>query len=137
MIPIRPTAAVLREPFWAELARGRLCLQRCAACGRYRHPPGPVCAGCRSFDSTWVPASGDAMLHSFTEVFHPVHPCLSGVVPYVVTLVDLAEGVRMVSGVRTVPASRLAVGMALRCRIVRVDAHLCLPYFEPPEGDPP
>lgn len=131
MIPIRPAAHLLAQPYWAELAQGRLSLQHCSDCGAFRHPPGPICAHCRSFRSGWAPASGRATLNTYTEVFHAVHPALQAEVPYVVTLVDLEEGVRMVSGIRSVPAASLRVGMPLLCRVVRIDSELCLPFFEP------
>lgn len=134
---IRPSDQHLEMPFWRHLATGTLHVNVCDDCGTARHPPGPICPKCRSFRNSWRPASGRATLMSFTEVRHPVHAMLASSVPYVVTLVDLEEGVRMVSGI---PAGRrvapLRVGMKLRCEVIRFDERFALPYFLPVEGDP-
>ncbi len=74
---IRPPDAALAEPYWQSLRSGVLAIQRCTACGRYRHPPSPICPHCRSFDHEWAAVSGRATLHTFTVVHHPVHPILT------------------------------------------------------------
>jgi len=137
MTVIRPAGDFLDLPYWKHLASGRLHLNRCDDCGAVRHPPGPICPKCRSFRNSWVPASGVATLNSFTEVRHPVHPLLAPKVPYIVTLVDLEEGVRIVSGIPAGHAVDLRVGMPLRCTVVKIDQHLALPYFLPAEQDQP
>jgi uncharacterized OB-fold protein len=136
MIRIRPADEYLDQPFWRHLATGVLHLNRCDACGTFRHPPGPVCPACRTIGGSWAPVSGRATLQSYTVVHHPVHAVLTDHLPYVVTLVDLEEGVRMVSGVPHGTSVRLSVGMPLRCRVVRFDERFALPYFLPTEAEP-
>ena len=65
---------------------------------------------------------------------HPVHPSLGDKVPYIITLVDLEEGVRLVSGIPEGMEVELHVGMALECKVVRFDDRFALPYFLPAEG---
>jgi uncharacterized OB-fold protein len=133
---IRPAEEILEQPYWRHLAAGALHLNRCDACSAFRHPPGPVCPKCRTIGNSWAPVSGRAKLHSFTTIYHPVHPILSSVVPYVVTLVDLEEGVRMVSGIPYGWDIELAVGMQLHCEVVRFDERFALPYFLPIQQRP-
>lgn len=128
---IRPADELLDLPYWSLLARGTLCLNCCEACGEFRHPPGPVCPKCRTIGSSWKPVSGGATLHSYTTVMHPVHPALADVAPYIVTLVDLDEGPRMVSGIPLGMHVELHVGMRLECEVIRFDERFALPYFLP------
>ena len=137
MIGIRPGDEFLDQPFWRHLAAGRLHLATCGDCGAAHHPPGPVCPKCRSFEIIWKPASGKATLNSFAVAHHPVHPLLADHVPYTITLVDLEEGVRLVSGIPKDVEVDLTVGMALECKVVRIDDRLALPYFLPVEVDAP
>ena len=131
MTIIRPADHFLDQPYWRHLAGGALHLNRCDGCGTFRHPPGPVCPRCRSIGGSWVPASGHAALASFATVRHPVHPRLADRVPYVFTVVELEEGVRMVSGIPQGRRFALEVGMPLACEVVRIDERFALPYFLP------
>lgn len=135
MTVIRPADDILEQPFWRHLAEGTLHLNTCNQCGTAQHPPAPICPSCRSFDMGWKPASGRGTLKSFTEVRHPVHPLLAPQVPYLVTLVDLEEGVRMVSGVPVGREAALKVGQKLHCEVVRFDENFALPYFLPAEDE--
>ncbi|WP_138470383.1 Zn-ribbon domain-containing OB-fold protein [Poseidonocella sp. HB161398] len=138
MTVIRPSEDYLDQPFWTHLAAGTLHLSSCDDCGKAHHPPSPICPHCRSFNTGWKPASGRATLKSFTEVRHPVHTLLEPSVPYVVTLVELEEGVRMVSGLPPGHEAELRVGMALECTVIRHDPRFALPYFLPaPEAEQP
>jgi uncharacterized OB-fold protein len=133
MTVIRPSDEFLDLPFWRYLSAGTLHLKCCEDCGAAHHPPGPICPKCRSFNTGWKPASGRATLNSFTEVQHPVHPLLAPQVPYFITLVDLEEGVRLVSGIPPGTDVSLRVGMPLRCEVVKFDDRFALPYFLPAE----
>lgn len=89
---IVPVETELTAPYWAAAARGRVLLQRCGSCGQVWHPPAPVCPGCRGTAWEWFEAAGQGAVRSFTEVVHPVHRQVETVVPYLVVLVELAEG---------------------------------------------
>ena len=89
---IVPVETALAAPYWAAARRGEVLLQRCDDCARSWHPPAPVCLHCRSLAWSWVTAAGTGQLRSVTEVMHPVHAQVAGVVPYLVALVALVEG---------------------------------------------
>lgn len=137
MTVIRPADEYLDLPYWKYLAAGTLHLNCCNDCGSAHHPPSPICPKCRSFNTGWKPASGRATLNTFTEVRHPVHPLLAAQVPYLVTLVDLEEGVRLISGIPPGMQVTLRVGMPLRCNVVRIDERFALPYFLPLDAGKP
>ena len=56
-IPV-PEPDGLSAPYWAGLREGKLLVQRCKSCGTLRHPPGPVCPSCYSFEWDTLQASG-------------------------------------------------------------------------------
>lgn len=127
ILPTRLGAA--SAPFWAAAREGRLVVQRCAACGRLQHPPGQVCARCLSEDLGAEPVSGFGHVHAFTVVERAMLPDLRALVPYVVALVDLDEGVRMVSNVVGAEPAMVAIGARLRVAF-RDLGGLTLPVFE-------
>ena len=83
---------------WASMARGRLELQRCADCDRFRYPPAPVCPDCLSARAAWTPVSGKGNILSWV-VFHRKyfddHPP-----PYNCVAVRLQEGPIIVTRLR-------------------------------------
>jgi uncharacterized OB-fold protein len=92
-------------PFWAGTAAGELRYQTCADCGRYRHPPRPMCPYCRSLADTWVAAKGTGTIWSFVIAHPPLLPDYAEQAPYNVAVITLDEdpGLRMVGNVvRTV-----------------------------------
>jgi uncharacterized OB-fold protein len=80
--------------FWEGAARHQLLLQHCGACGLVRMPPGPMCPACHSVAWEAREASGRGRVHSWIVSRHPTEP---DALPRIVVLVELAEGVRLVS----------------------------------------
>ncbi|MEB3031877.1 Zn-ribbon domain-containing OB-fold protein [[Mycobacterium] nativiensis] len=116
--------------FFAAAAAGRLEIQRCAACKVLRHPPGPACPACRSFDWDTVVSSRRATLHSWTVVHHPRDPAFD--YPLAVGLVDLAEGVRLVADIAEVDLATLAIDMELEVGFAEHGRGEILPRLFPP-----
>ena len=122
------------KPYWDALNEGRLVIQQCAACGRLRHYPRPVCDACYSMAVTWRPVSGRGRVHSWTVAHHPFHPGFKGAVPYVLATGDLAEGVRMVAQLRGLAPEAITIGLPVQVAFERATEGLTLPYFVPAEG---
>lgn len=115
--------------FFDALRRGEIAIERCAACRELRHPPGPRCPACGSYDYDTTTASGAGTLHSFVVVHHPRMPGFD--YPLVIGLVDLDEGVRLVAELAGVRPADLEIGMALRAEVVALDDELSVPRFRP------
>jgi uncharacterized OB-fold protein len=77
--------------FWAGAARGELLVQACGACGRWRHPPRPMCPHCRSTDVTWERTSGTGRVWSFVVPHPPLLPAYAPFAPYNVIVVELDD----------------------------------------------
>jgi uncharacterized OB-fold protein len=84
-------------PFWQAAERRVLVVQRCHACGSTQHYPRGFCINCYGLDLGWIEASGKAVVHAVVTVRIPVTPELEP--PYQLALVDLQEGVRMLTNI--------------------------------------
>jgi uncharacterized OB-fold protein len=109
---VPPLIVTQDNAFWFEGARaGELLIQRCVACGTLRHPPGPSCPSCRSFEWDTLPSSRRGTLHSYTVIHHPQDPAFD--YPLMVGLLDLEEGTRLVASIAGVAPDDLEIGMQL------------------------
>ena len=126
----RPDPAVADDArFWSYVAAGELRLQRCAACGTFRHPPRPVCARCGATGAEWVPSPGTGEVWSYTVVHPPTLPAFAGRTPYGAVVVRLDEGVFMVTNLVECPVEELAAGGRVELAITEVEPGLALPLF--------
>jgi uncharacterized protein len=134
--PASPAGAALRplvsrdtEFFWAGTATGELRVQHCAKCDLLRHPPGPMCPGCGATDPGYIVAAGTGEVFSYVVHHHP--PVPGRRLPYVVALVELTEGVRLMAELVDVPPDEVRIGMPVRADFIRVDRDLTLPVWRP------
>ncbi|MDN3023807.1 bifunctional MaoC family dehydratase N-terminal/OB-fold nucleic acid binding domain-containing protein [Streptomyces sp. S.PB5] len=141
--PRRPRPVVNRDNagFWEGVRRHRLLIQRCTACGTLRHPWLPGCNSCGHPDWDTVEASGTGTVHSYVVMHHPPFPAFTAsdhaagaAGPYAVGLIELTEGVRMISNVTGVPYDKVRIGMPVRLEFKEYDEELVLPVFRAEEG---
>ncbi|MFB9681367.1 bifunctional MaoC family dehydratase N-terminal/OB-fold nucleic acid binding domain-containing protein [Streptosporangium vulgare] len=130
--PLRPAVNADTAFFWEGVAAGELRIQKCADCGELRHPPGPVCPSCRSAARTFVTAGGEGEVYSY--VVHHNPPVPGHRTPFVVAVVELPEGVRIVGNVVDCDASRVGIGMPVRLTYRQMDDELILPMWVPLEA---
>jgi len=131
----RPVPGPDDTPYWEGLRRGVLLIQRCEACGTVRHPPQPRCGRCASAAMSWTSATGSGTVHSFTIVQYAPNPQLAESVPYVVALIELDEGPRLVSNVVGVDPDLVAINQRVTVQFDRVGPDTVLPRFAPTEVD--
>ncbi|MEU8507857.1 bifunctional MaoC family dehydratase N-terminal/OB-fold nucleic acid binding domain-containing protein [Streptomyces brevispora] len=136
---LRPRPVINRDNagFWKGIAAHQLLIQRCGACGTLRFPWLPGCNACGSPEWETAEASGEGTVFSYVVMHHPPFPAFSEsdeAGPYAVALIELAEGVRMVSNVIGVPYDKVRVGMPVRLEFLRTDSELELPVFRGSEG---
>jgi uncharacterized protein len=117
------------EFFWNGLREGKLLIQRCGGCGALRHPPRPMCPKCRSLDWETVESSGRGTVYSYVMPHEPRFPFFD--YPYIVVLVDLGEGVRLVSNLFDIDPADVAVGMPVEVYYETFDGGLVLHQFRP------
>jgi uncharacterized OB-fold protein len=126
-----PHAGPDDAPYWQFCRERTLRIQRCTACGLHRHPPGPCCPRCGSFEHEWAPVSGRGSVFSWTVVHHPVHPAHRGAVPYnvAVVLLDGADEVRLVSNVIDAAPGEMRIGLPVEVVFEDAGEGWVLPRF--------
>ena len=117
------------QPFWDGAAEGKLRLQRCTACGKFRNYPQLVCTDCYSLSVEWVEASGRGEVHSWTVAHHAFLPAFKADLPYTLVIVDLAEGPRTMGRLDPSAQERLSIGLPVRVAFVRNEEGTPLPVF--------
>ncbi|HMN81660.1 MAG TPA: Zn-ribbon domain-containing OB-fold protein [Burkholderiaceae bacterium] len=126
----RPVPTPETAHFWEGTRAGRLLLQRCEPCGRCYFPPRPFCPRCHGSEVTVVDATGRASLYSYV-VSHLPAPGFEP--PYVIAVVQLDEGPRMMTnlvGVEPDPA-RLRLDQRLTVVYQDIGGGISLPLFTP------
>ncbi|ODT38279.1 MAG: hypothetical protein ABS55_01070 [Lautropia sp. SCN 70-15] len=86
-------------PYWNAAREGKLLVRKCRACGEFHFMPRYLCPKCWSHDLDWVEATGKGVVHSFSIVRRAPAAAFGDRVPYVVALIDLEEGPRMMANV--------------------------------------
>ena len=129
-----PTPDVSGEwkPFWDAAAEGRLLIQTCPACGRRQFYPRAICTGCGG-EPEWLEASGRGSLYTFSVVRQNLVRPFKDMLPYVLAMVDLEEGVRMLTNVVGCDFTDVKIGMPLEVTFVHAKDGLHLPYWRPAE----
>lgn len=126
---LRPAPAVTEDNlfYWEAARDGRLVAQRCASCGKLRHPPRTGCPYCQSLDFEIAELSGDGEIYSYSLLWHPRSPRFS--YPVIAILVDLAEGVRVVSNLVGSEPADVRIGLPVRVEFDPCDGGLAVPVF--------
>ena len=119
------------KEFWEAARAGQLVAQRCRACGRLRHPPRPMCPECHSVEHETVVLAGTGTVYSYAILHHPQHPSFS--YPVVAALVDLDEGIRVVSNLVGVEPADVRIGARVRVLFDPTADDMAVPVFEPAE----
>ncbi|WP_405967504.1 OB-fold domain-containing protein [Streptomyces sp. NBC_00015] len=136
--PRRPRPVVNRDNagFWEGVRRHRLLVQCCTACDTLRFPWLPGCNACGSPEWDTVEAAGEGTVFSYVVMHHPPFPAFSP--PYAIGLIELAEGVRIISNVVDVPYDKVRIGMPVELEFRSYDdedGELVLPVFRPRAGE--
>ena len=105
----------VQAQYQAALEAGRFVIQRCEACAKHVHFPRELCPHCGSDRLAWVQPQGSGTVHAVTTVRRK--PDAGGDVN--VSLIDLDEGVRLMSRVEGVPVSDVRVGQRVKARVVQ------------------
>ena len=139
-MPKRPLPQPTPETreFWEGAQRGELRIQRCNACGRAYFFPRPLCPHCASTDVAWFTASGRGTLYSYIINHRPAYG-FQDWAPYVIAVVQLEEGPRMMTnivGVEPVP-EQLPLDLPVEVTWEKQSDEITLPLFRPAGGGAP
>ena len=127
----RPDPIVTRDTdfYWEGALRGELLGQACAACGKLRHPPRPMCPHCHGVERKVVRLSGRGEVYSWIV---PRHPAPVGFAESpIVALVELEEGIRIVSNVVGAAPGQVRQGLPVEVSFEPTRGGKAVPVFRP------
>jgi uncharacterized OB-fold protein len=124
-----PSLEGLSGEFYGWCAKGELRFQRCAGCEAWRHVPRPMCPACGSMEWSWQSSSGRGRVFSWTTTAMPLHPGFKSSVPYASVIVELEEGVRIVTEIVDCAPTELVIDQPVTVAFCRVTPAITLPKF--------
>ncbi|MFO1293801.1 MAG: Zn-ribbon domain-containing OB-fold protein [Rubrivivax sp.] len=132
-VPAKPLPVVQpwAQPFWDAAREHRLVLQHCQACSKPIFYPRAACPHCGSDRLGWQDASGKGKIYSFTTVLSNAPTPFIADMPYVVAVVELAEGVRMLSNIVQCDPRQLRCEQPVEVVFERLNDEFTLPKFRP------
>jgi hypothetical protein len=125
-----PVADADTQDYWDAIAERRFLIQRCRSCRRYQYYPRSVCTACTSTDLELVASQGRGTIYSYTVSRRAAHPDMAERVPYVVALIDLAEGPRMLANLVGVDPENVTIGADVAVTFLQAAEGILLPAFE-------
>ncbi len=102
------------RPFWEACNEERLIFQRCRACGYHQFYPRSLCKKCASEALEWVTAEPRGTVYSFTVQHRAPTQAFRDDCPYVIALVDLEDGIRLMMNVKNCEPEDVYIGMPVR-----------------------
>lgn len=127
----RPRPAPESVPYWEAAKSHRLEIPHCNACGHYWFPPSRSCPNCLAADFTWTQVSGNGKVYSFVTFHRVYHPAWEGEVPYVVALIELDEGPRLLSNIVGIEPDKVQCDMPVKVAFDDIAPGVSLPKFTP------
>lgn len=122
-------------PYWCAVPHPRFQIPRCDNCHSYMWPPRRRCHACGADTIAWVSASGRGKIHTFTVVRQHPDPRFGSKVPYVVAMIELDEGPRVMSNVVDCSVDDVRINMPVTAKLVDTGDGIALPVFIPASED--
>jgi uncharacterized OB-fold protein len=119
------------RPFWEALQRHELYVQRCRDCGDVRYHPRAQCTQCLSPRTEWVKSSGRGKVYTFTATYQNQAPGFRESLPYIMSWVELDEGVKMLTNLIDCRPEDVKIGMPVEVVYEDVTPHVTLAKFRP------
>ncbi|MBD9474500.1 Zn-ribbon domain-containing OB-fold protein [Achromobacter sp. ACM01] len=124
-----PQPTRITQPYWDAAKESRLVIQQCACCKTRQFYPREFCTACLSDDIEWIDSAGLGTVYTYTVNRRPSNAALSEKVPYVVAMIDLDEGVRMMANIIDTPPEAVRIGSRVRVCFEQVSDEISLPQF--------
>jgi len=121
------------KPFWEGTAKGELRFQKCNDCGNKMFPARLYCTNCMSQNVGWTRASGKGKIYSYSVAYEypPARVAKFLSTPYIIALVDLEEGVRMMTNIIDCKPEDVKIGMPVEVKFTDMGENVVLPKFSP------
>ena len=117
-------------PYWEAAREHRLTVQRCTECGLTQfYPPRVFCRRCMS-ELKWIECSGKGVVFASSTVVRAPSPSFAADAPYNVSMIELEEGIHLISNIVNPPSEGEAkIGAAVEVVFDDVTESVTLPKF--------
>ena len=119
------------QTFWEKAKKHEIWIQKCHDCKRFRFYPRSICPYCLSYNTKWTKVAGNGKIYSFTVSHRPASPAFKEDVPYNIAIIELEEGVRLMSKIVECLDKDLRIDMAVEVVFDDVTSEITLPNFRP------
>ncbi len=124
-----PLLEGLAGDFYEYCRQGELRFQRCRDCDTWRHVPREMCADCGSWSWEWARSSGRGRVFTWTVVVRALHPAFQDACPYAPVVIEMEEGVRILSEVTDCSPDELEIDLPVEVVFVDATEEIALPKF--------
>jgi hypothetical protein len=132
MARLEPPISDYTQPFWDATKEQKFLVQWCAACEAPIFYPREVCPKCLSSERLeWRESAGKGSVYAFSVQHRPANPTMADRVPYTVALVELEDGIRLMSNVINCAPDDVSVGMPVAVTWEPLSDGRNLPQFQP------
>ena len=118
------------EAFWTATLDRKLVVQGCSSCGHHQLYGRSLCTNCHAATLRWIESAGKGTIYSRTIIRQNPTRVFKHLIPFVVALIDLDEGPRLMSNVVGTPADEVQIGDRVRVTFQPVSDAAALPLFE-------
>lgn len=128
-----PQADGSTQPYWDSLKAHKLRIQKCNDTGKYFFYPRGMSPFTLSDNVSWEPVSGKGVVHAFTIIHQNRAAGFVDELPYVVAMVELDEGARMMTNIIDVDPDpeHIKIGMPVELVYDDITDEVTLPKFRP------
>jgi uncharacterized OB-fold protein len=126
----KPRPAPESLPYWQAAREHRLALPKCESCNQFWFPPSKSCPHCLSTDFSFQNVSGKGKVFSFVTFHRVYRPAFTNDVPYVVALIELDEGPRLLSNIMGVTHEQVKCEMRVEVVFDDYDEEISIPKFK-------
>jgi len=130
----KPRPAPESLPYWQAAKEHRLALPKCEDCDKFWFPPSRACPHCLSMNVSFQTVSGRGKVFSFVTFHRVYRPAFAQDVPYVVALVELEEGPRLLTNILGISHEDVRCEMPVEVVFDDYDDEMSIPKFRPLAG---
>ena len=117
--------------FWESCNNHELRFQKCQHCGFVRWPPSIICPECYSEEAYWITATGKGKVYTYAVYHQAYHPAFEGELPYVIAVVELAEGPHLLTNIVNCSPDEITCEMPVVVTWENISKEFSLPKFKP------
>jgi uncharacterized OB-fold protein len=122
------------KEFWKASKQHKLLIQECRDCNSKIFYPRKLCPECWSSNLSWLESSGKGRIFTFSITMTGVEKKFQEDLPYILALVDLKEGVRMMTNIVECKPEEVKIGMDVEVVFEDITEEFALPKWRPVQG---